>query len=129
MSLSLFLAVHKDDKEQCVRSGSVPTRYASPGNDIIGLRETPEAAIERYRLNFGKDVPKESLVILQLKFSAIGLSRFTVETCGPEHCFSSRLQKKTYRDKEVDWKVWHFVGDLPLDLPASQLEATWSAVI
>ena len=74
-------------------------------------------------------MPKESLAILQLNFTELGVARFTVETCGPEHYFSSRLRKPTYGDKAVDWKVWHFVGDLPIDLPDVLLEVSWSVVI
>ena len=113
------VAVHKGGKEACVHMGRVPTRFVSPKKD----------AIERYRLNFGHNVPKESLAILQLNFTELGVARFTVETCGPEHHFSSRLRKQTYGDKAVDWKVWHFVGDLPIDLPDVLLEVSWSVVI
>ena len=33
----------------------------------------------------------------------------------PEDHFASTLSKKVYfTDTKTDWKVWHFVGDLPL---------------
>ena len=42
------------------------------------------------------------------------------------------LAKKIYPNDTVDWKVWHFYGDLPLDVlgPEGQrhLESAWKVV-
>ena len=36
-------------------------------------------------------------------------------TCaGVEHAFAPVLTKVIYYNDETDWKVWHFLGDLPL---------------
>ena len=31
-----------------------------------------------------------------------------------EHAFAPVLTKVIYYNDETDWKVWHFLGDLPL---------------
>ena len=124
--LTLYLVVHTDDVALCRASGSVPSRFVSPKKKIIGLRERAEDAIERYRLNFG-EIEKEKLVLLQDIFTPLGLAYFTTQTCGPANRFCSQLSKKTY-GTDVDWGVWHFVGDLPLDQPHF-LVASWSEIV
>ena len=93
---------------------------------IIGLRERAEDAIERYRLNFG-EIEKEKVKVLEVTFTSLGLAHFTTQTCGQENRFCSQLSKKTC-GTDVDWGVWHFVGDLPLDQPHF-LVACWSEIL
>ena len=124
--LTLFLVVHTDDVAHCQASGRVPTRFVSPKKNIIGLRERAEDAIERYRLNFG-EIEKGKVIVLEVTFTSLGLAHFTTQTCGPANRFCSQLSKMTY-GTDVDWGVWHFIGDLPLDQPHF-LVARWSEIV
>ena len=124
--LTLYVALHKDDAAHCQSRNIVPTRFVSPKKNVVGLRERAEDAIERYRLNFG-EIEKEKLVLLQVSFTPLGLAYFTTQTCGPANRFCSQLSKMTY-GTDVDWAVWHFVGDLPLDQPHF-LVACWSEIL
>ena len=96
------------------RSCSVQVRMVNPGKDYIGLRVTPEAAMERYRLTFGDKVPTTELVMLCVNFTEKGFAHFASDICDASHFFCPRLSKKTFNDSTTDWGVWHFVGDLPL---------------
>ena len=110
----LYLVVHQDDFAGFERSCSVQVRMLTPGKDYIGLRVTPEAAMERYRQTFGATVPTEKLLVLCLNFTEKGFAHFASDICDQAHFFCPRLSKKTFNDSTIDWGVWHFVGDLPL---------------
>ena len=111
---ALYLVVHQDDVPACERSGCVQVRLVTPGKDYIGLRVTPEAAMERYRKTFGDKVPTPELLMLCLNFTEKGFAHFASDICDQAHFFCPRLSKKTFNDSSTDWGVWHFVGDLPL---------------
>ena len=96
------------------RSCSVQVRMVTPKKDYIGLRVTPDAAMERYRLTFGDKVPTTELVMLCVNFTEKGFAQFASDICDASHFFCPRLSKKTFNDSTTDWGVWHFVGDLPL---------------
>ena len=110
----LYLVVHQDDFAGFERSGSVQVRMVTPKKDYIGLRETPEEAMKRYRLTFGDKVPTSELVMLCVNFTEKGFAHFASDICDASHFFCPRLSKKTFNDSTTDWGVWHFVGDLPL---------------
>ena len=113
LSLTLYVAMHEEDAIHCMSHGSVPTRFVSPKKNIIGFRESPEAAVERYRYHCRRHTPMDQLSILRVTFSALGIAHYVTETCNAEAYFSSRLSKQTFKG-DVDWGVWHFVGDLSL---------------
>ena len=110
----LYLVVHQDDFAGFERSGSVQVRMVTPKNDYIGLRESFEEAMKRYRLTFGDKVPTSELIMLCVNFTETGFAHFASDICDASHFFCPRLSKKTFNDSTTDWGVWHFVGDLPL---------------
>ena len=114
MLRTLYLVVHQDDVPGCERSGCVQVRMVTPGKDYIGLRVTPEAAMERYRLTFGDKVPTTELLMLCFNFTEKGFAHFASDICDASQFFCPRLFKKTFNDSTTDWGVWHFIGDLPL---------------
>ena len=127
MNGTLYLVLHKDDAPYCDWQRFVPPRFVTPGKDTIGLRVTPEAAIERYRKIFGETVPTSSLFVLCLTFTEKGFAYFASDICDETHYFCPRLSKRTYNDTSEDWGVWHFVGDLPLHDP-ELLQFSWKMV-
>ena len=126
-SLTLYVVLHSDDVAECMRSGRVPIRFAtSPKKRTIGLREKPEQAVIRYRLIFGSSVKKDSLAMLAVTFTTLGIAHYATEKCSQEDNFCSRLSKRTYySDTTTDWGSWDFVGDLSLQLPQF-LTCSWS---
>ena len=110
--LSLYLAVHKDDLDCIKAHDHVPLRFTSPGKSTIELCEKMEDAVKRYCWAFGP-IPKEQLVLLQVVFTPLGIAHYTTENCGLPHNFQCRLSKKIWNDG-VDYGVWYFIGDLPL---------------
>ena len=110
----LYLVVHQDDFAGFERSGSVQVRMVTPKKNYIGLRESFEEAMKRYRLTFGDKVPTSELVMLCVNFTETGFAHFASDICDASDFFCPRLPKKTFNDSTTDWGVWHFVGDLPL---------------
>ena len=110
----LYLVVHQDDFAGFERTGCVQVRMVTPKNDYIGLRESLEEAMKRYRLTFGDKVPTSELVMVCVNFTETGFAHFASDICDASHFFCPRLSKKTFNDSTTDWGVWHFVGDLPL---------------
>ena len=110
----LYLVVHQDDFAGFQRTGSVQVRMVTPKNDYIGLRESLEEAMKRYRLTFGDKVPTSELAMVRVTFTETGFAHFATDICDASHFFCPRLSKKIFNDPTTDWGVWHFVGDLPL---------------
>ena len=79
----------------------------------IGLRENPTDALER-ECEIGESVSKDTHVVLEIRFSSLGVAHYTTLCQGPDYGFRSTLQKMSYRGA-TDWKVWHFHADLPLE--------------
>ena len=79
----------------------------------IGLRENPTDALER-ECKIGESVSKDTHVVLEIRFSSLGVAHYTTLCQGPDYGFRSTLQKMSYRGA-TDWKVWHFHADLPLE--------------
>ena len=57
---------------------------------------------------------KDTHVVLEIRFSSLGVAHYTTLCQGPDYGFRSTLQKMSYRGA-TDWKVWHFHADLPLE--------------
>ena len=111
----LYLVVHQDDFAGFQRTGSVQVRMVTPRHDYIGLRESLEEAMKRYRLTFGDKVPTSELAVVRVEFTQAGFAHFGSDICEASHFFCPRLSKKIYNDSTTDWGVWHFIGDLPLN--------------
>jgi hypothetical protein len=117
MALVLYLIIRKDDLAQCTRQLAVPRRYVTAKWNYIGLRESVAEAVERRRKTWGEsEVTDDTHIVLKVIVTHIGVSVLTRLTSAPEDFFASTLYKKpTNGVTLVDWKVWHFVGDLPLE--------------
>jgi hypothetical protein len=110
----LWLAVPKRDVELYQSQGHVPLHGVSGGRSYIGLREQPTAAVERVYESTGKAATKDSHMLLELRLTMFGLGHFATQKTAD---FNTVLFEKTFND-DVDWGVWHFVGDIPLSGPA-----------
>ena len=89
-------------------------RYVTPGRDYVGLRQQPEDAVERARLNSTTPVGRATHILLRTIFSATGFARYATLSTDKTQNFAPVLYKKIYNDSTCDWQVWRFHGDLPL---------------
>jgi len=112
--LPLYVILHKDDAQQMVDVQRLSSRHVSPSWPEIGLRQQPSEAMERFEKIFGKHDPSY-LVLVEVLFSAEGIAKWVTELTNQTYQFMPRLYKKSFRNQEEDWGVWHFVGDLPLE--------------
>ena len=55
-------------------------------------------------------------MLLDFRFSDDGLAYFTRKRAGNDHACAPVLHRRAYPYDPYDWKVWHFVEDLPLSL-------------
>ena len=118
VELVLYLVLPQADRAACEAFGFIPCRLATPGKHYVGLRENLVDAIQRFGLRW-----HGAYVVVRVKFTAEGLAHYTCSSSGPTHSFASMLAKQTYWeanwDAEIprtDYKVWHFNGDLPLEV-------------
>ena len=109
--LILFAVLNRQDVPACQASGTLPRRLVG-NHDYVGLRESPEGALERAGQVFKDPITKAGYVIMKVTFSVEGVCHYTVTTSA-EHKFASMALRKTCKDG-VDWKVLHFNGNLPL---------------
>ena len=126
-ALTLYLAVPFGDIENIATAGCVPCTRG-----YIGLRESPAEALDRVRLATGVPADKDTHALLQIVFTCVGVAHFATTCAGLEQRYSPLLTKRTYRD-DTDWKVWHFLGDLPLRLEHESGElmvfSSWRSVV
>ena len=116
---STFVAVRLEDVDKCIAAKQIPLGYPSKWKTYTGLRETPLEALQRAQLHDKGEVTKHTYVMLNICFTPAGLAHYTLENAGQVHNFAPVLSKMIYRKKEsTDWKVWHFLADLPLWLEA-----------
>jgi hypothetical protein len=60
-------------------------------------------------------VTDDTHVGLRVTVTSKGMVKLLLRISVPDDCFSTTICKKILpSDKKFDWKVWHFVGDLPL---------------
>ena len=69
--------------------------------------------MDRVCLYATESVSKETHVLLEWRLSTEGLAHFSTTYAGAEHRFAPILSKMSYWG-DHDWKVWHFLGDLPV---------------
>ena len=94
-------------------SKEVPTRYVSCCR-YVGLRETLEDAIKRRDDKWAEKILAEAHEVLKITFTTVGVGTLTIRACcGADH-FCSTLFKKIFTDPTTDWKIWHYMGILPL---------------
>jgi hypothetical protein len=86
----------------------------------IGLREREDYAVDRAIKVEGRDnVNKDTHMILRVTFSALGVAHFGRYYQDSSLQFRQKLYKKSYYGN-IDWGVWHLLGDLPLSLNDEQ---------
>ena len=86
----------------------------------IGFRERVVDAVDRAIKVEGRDnVSKETHMILRVTFSALGVAHFGTKCQDSSFQFRPKLYKMSYYDN-IDWGVWHLLGDLPLSLNDEQ---------
>ena len=113
-SLVLYVVIIKGDKTECERHHQVLRRYVTAKNNHVGLRETIEDAVLRRKESWGETVGPETHELLKVTFTEEGVGKLTMRFCGGDDRYFSTLFKKTFPDKKIDWKVWHYIGSLPL---------------
>ena len=111
---TLYLALYKEDYAFCQGMGNVPRRYAG-GRSYSGLRELEVDAMERAQILCSEQVHKGTHGLLRVKFTAQGLAHYCTSCCGVEVGYAPLLSKKVCWQDPMDWKVWHFLGDLETD--------------
>jgi hypothetical protein len=115
MALVLYVIICKDDKAECLRNRAVPRRYVTPHKNYIGFRETVGDAVERRKQIWRGEVTDDTCEVLKVTVANEGVAYLVLRASAPEDHFASTLYKKPYYgDKITDWKVWHYIGDLPL---------------
>jgi hypothetical protein len=119
MALILYLVIHKEDQSACELAFAVQRRYTTPWWNYIGLRETLADAVQRRQKVWGNEevelVTDDTHVGLRVTVTSKGMVKLLLRISVPDDCFSTTICKKILpSDKKFDWKVWHFVGDLPL---------------
>ena len=132
MALVLYLIIRKDDLAQCTRQLAVPRRYVTAKWNYIGLRESVAEALERRRKTWGEQAPQpvtdDTHIVLKVIVTHIGVSVLTRLTSAPEDFFASTLYMKPTNGVTLDdWKVWRFIGDLPLEGHAGYDEKVYTA--
>ena len=86
----------------------------------IGLREREDYAVDRAIMVEGRDnVNKDTHMILRVTFSALGVAHFGRYYQDSSLQWRQKLYKKSYYGN-IDWGVWHLLGDLPLSLNDEQ---------
>ena len=108
--LCLYKVIAVSDIPSILKKGCI---YLEEWKWKIGLRENPTDALER-ECKIGGSVSKDTHVVLEIRFSSLGVAHYTTLCQGPDYGFRSTLQKMSYRGA-TDWKVWHFHADLPLE--------------
>ena len=83
----------------------------------LGLRESPEEAVERLRQitlkTEGRELQKTEIVVIKFAFTAAAFAKYTFQ-CQNHPPFASLLSKRLYLGKQQenkDWGVWYFRGE------------------
>ena len=119
--LVLYKMVLKEDYAAIQEQGKLklnPQSYADWWK--IGLREDKDEALAREIKVYEKEdrgpVNKETHLICEITFTALGFAHYGMKATGHDYSFQPMLAKQKYPVyEEKDYKVWYFHGDLPLD--------------
>ena len=123
IALVVYVVVEKVDQCGIQAGRKLLQRYVSPGRSYIGLREHASDAIERATYWSAEAATSATHIGLKISFTAAGFAYFAMRSAGADHAYVPILNKQVYRDTSRDWKVWHFLGDLPLDIVDDHGEA------
>jgi hypothetical protein len=125
--LVLYVVINKVDQPGCVLQKKLARRHVTAAKNYVGLRETEADAVQRREKSWTEKVTCETHVLLKLTFTEVGLGRLTRQICPGVDFFTSRMYKKTFTDPTTDWKIWHYVGDLPLQGDDADDETNFTA--
>ena len=106
----LFGCMPKEHAADCLQAGYV-TAFGQQTHSYIGLRENAQEAFQRM-LHFELRPRKEDCSIFRVCLTPRGMLHVTTQMAGGG---TPLLFKKTYSDGR-DWGVWHFNGDMPVEL-------------
>ena len=112
--MNFFIIIEKMDVLSINDNQKLPLRYVRGRKEYIGLRETLKDALDRFTQCHSVAANTSDHIALMFTFTPLGVAHYTTQCSGRDHCFASLLSKKTYGDRTRDWKVWHFLDDLPL---------------
>ena len=125
-SLTFFSVVPEADIDEHESTGCKRIKkQKGPDAWKVGLRAGPNGlheAIARGKTVYG-EFDKERYVVLEIKFTAPAVAYYSTLLTGADYNYVPMLQKQVYppeyddagRPIWVDWGVWHFHGDLPLN--------------
>ena len=110
----LYVVIVKVDKPECERQHQLVRRYVTAVKNHVGFRETIDDAVKRREDSWNEKVTFETHELLKVTFTDEGVSELTTRSCCGDDYFSPTLYKKRFTDTKIDWKVWHYIGSLPL---------------
>ena len=110
--LLLYKVIAVSDIPSIQAPGCICLAEAGANQWKVGLRENLADAIER-ESKIGGSVSKHTHLVLEIRFSSLGVAHYTTLCKGADYGFQTTLQKMSYRG-DTDFKVWHFHADLPL---------------
>ena len=113
-SFVLYVVIVKVDKLECERQHQLVRQYVTVAKNHVGFRETIDDAVKRREHSWKEKVTLETHELLKVTFTDEGVSELTTRFCCGGDYFSSTLYKKRFTDTNIDWKVWHYIGSLPL---------------
>ena len=110
-----YTVVSVDVKQHIVQVGYYDPAVFNGVGSYIGLRGTPEEAVERAQHNYEQQYDPLALSMLEITFTALGAAHYGMLCAGQSFAFQSALHRQTYgKDNKKNWNVWHFNGMLPL---------------
>ena len=113
--LSTYIVMSNEDMDEVMEKGTL-LRGLVDNRNYIGLREDLMEAVTRAGWGYSdkEKVTKHTHAVLQVNFTAAGIAYYTKLSAGRYYNFKSCLHKKVFPSNDQDWKVWHFLDDLPL---------------
>jgi len=106
-SVVLYVIIPKSEIATINASGFIK---GDSGRSYVGLRESPEQALER-ALKINPDVQREECMMCAIHFTPLGWMHCTTKMQGNV----PMLYKKIYQNP-LDWETWHFNAAIPLEM-------------
>ena len=106
-STALYVVIPKSLQATIAASGFIK---GDSGRSYVGLRESPEQALER-ALKINPDVQREECMMCAIHFTPLGWMHCTTKMQGNV----PMLYKKIYQNP-LDWETWHFNAAIPLEM-------------
>ena len=110
----LFGCMPKEHAADCLQAGYV-TAFGQQTHSYIGLRENAQEAFQRM-VHFVRNPRGQDYHIFRVCLTPRGMLHVTTQMV--DVAGTPLLFKKKYKDGR-DWGVWHFMGDIPVELKDS----------